>query len=209
MSLTWQGGPRPRRVIGLLGGVASGKTLVAECLEALGAGRLDADRAGHEALRDPQVIAALEARFGREVLVEGQLDRKAIATRVFAPPPAGPANLAFLESLTHPRIGEILMAQAEELTAAGHELLVLDAAVMLKAGWHQLCDKVIFVDAPPEVRRRRAMTRGWSEAEFAAREGAQESLDEKRRHADFVIDNSGSPESTRAQVERLWPELSR
>ena len=109
--------------------------------------------------------------------------------------------------MTHPRIGVRLLAKIE---AAAHQrvpLAVLDAAVMRKAGWDKFCDKIVMVDAPQAVRLARARSRGWTEAEFAAREAAQESLDEKRDLADLVIDNSGSPEATRAEVRRLWPAL--
>jgi dephospho-CoA kinase len=85
--------------------------------------------------------------------------------------------------------------------------LVLDAPVMLEAGWHTLCNQIVFVDAPREVRLARAVARGWTETDFTAREAAQESLDVKRRHADAIIDNSGSAETTQAQVRRLWHSL--
>ena len=78
-----------------------------------------------------------------------------------------------------------------------------------EAGLDKLCDKLIFVDAPPEVRLQRAMARGWRKEDFTAREDAQKSLDFKRNRADVVIDNSGSPEQTQAQVQRLWQTLIR
>ena len=78
---------------------------------------------------------------------------------------------------------------------------------MLEAGWHTLCDHIVFVDAPRQVRLARALTRGWTEADFTSREAAQESLDVKRRQADAIIDNSGSLESVQAQVRRLWDSL--
>ncbi len=86
---------------------------------------------------------------------------------------------------------------------------MLDAPLLLEAGWDKFCDTLVFVDAPRELRLARALARGWSEEDFAAREGVQESLDWKRRRADVVVDNSGSPEQTRSQVERLWHSLIR
>jgi dephospho-CoA kinase len=97
-----------------------------------------------------------------------------------------------------------LRKQAIVLAAAGRPIGVLDAPVMLKAGWDKLCDTIVFVDASNELRLARALGRGWSQGEFAAREAAQESLELKRRLADMIIDNSGPPETTRAHVERLW-----
>lgn len=205
------------RIVGLLGGVASGKSLVARQFCELGAGLLDGDRAGHEVLRQAEVIQAARARWGERILgPDGQIDRAALGRIVF-PPPQGcgeqlgdenNAELEFLEQLTHPRIGELLRHEARRLAATGKWLAVLDAAVMLKAGWDRLCDKIVFVDAPREIRLARALERGWSEEEFTAREAAQESLIVKRERADMVIDNSGSPEMTQAQVERLWRTLA-
>ena len=100
-----------------------------------------------------------------------------------------------------------LLAQVEEAGRNGAPLVVLDAAIMRKAGWDKFCDKIVMIDAPREVRLARARSRGWSEAEFEVRETAQETLAEKREMADLVIDNSGPPEATRAAVENLWPIL--
>ena len=85
----------------------------------------------------------------------------------------------------------------------------MDAALLLEAGWDQWCEKTVFVEAPREARLARAMARGWKEEEFAAREAAQESLDRKRARADVIIDNSGSPQRTQAQVEQFWASLLR
>jgi len=115
--------------------------------------------------------------------------------------------LAFLEQITHPRIGESLQQQSVEFAEQGVPAIVLDAPVMLKAAMDQMCNAIVFVDAPPEVRSQRAQQRGWTKEEFAAREKAQQSLDIKRERADCVIDNSGSLESTKSQVIQFWKQL--
>jgi dephospho-CoA kinase len=206
---TEQNATRPKiRIVGLLGGVASGKSHVASLLGELGAVVLDADRAGHEVLEEPEVIAAARARWGSAVFsADGSIDRRAVGRIVFADSPQGRHELEFLEGLTHPRIGARLLAQVEAANGRGVPLAILDAAVMRKAGWDKFCDKIVMIDAPQEVRLARARSRGWTEAEFRAREMAQESLDEKRQLADFVIDNSGPSQATRAEVQRLWPIL--
>jgi dephospho-CoA kinase len=196
------------QIVGLLGGVASGKSLVARQLCELGAGLLDGDRAGHEVLQLPEIERQVRQNWGDAVFgAEGRVNRKALGKIVFAPPPEGPRQLQRLEQLTHPEIGVRLQRQAEDLAREGRKVAVLDAPVMLKAGWDKFCDRIVFVDAPREVRLARAIGRGWNQEDFAAREAAQESLEVKRAHADTTIDNSGSPEATQAQVKRLWDHL--
>ena len=193
------------KVIGIVGGIASGKSLVTESLRELGACVLDADRIGHEVLREGEVRTAVRNRWGDAVFdADGEVDRRAVARIVFTKSPAGKRELAFLEALVHPWIGQRLQEQIRELAEQGCPAVVLDAALMIKAGWDRYCDFVIFVDTPKEQRLERARTRGWSEEEFDAREDAQESLDRKRNRADLVIDNAGSPQRTVAQVQRLW-----
>ena len=83
----------------------------------------------------------------------------------------------------------------------------MTVAVMMEAGWDEVCDVVLFVDVERKIRMKRAMSRGWSQADFTARESAQENLNSKRDRADVVIDNNGDLESTRAQVVQFWQGL--
>jgi dephospho-CoA kinase len=196
-------------LIGVAGGVASGKSLVSEQLASLGAEIFDADRTGHEVLRESQVKESIRLRWGGDVFTgAGEVDRSKVAEIVFAPPPTGPEELTYLEQLTHPRIGQRLQDRMAELARCGQTVaVVLDAPVMFKAGWDKMCDKILFVDAPRELRLARAKSRGWSELDFEAREATQESIDVKRRRADVIIDNSSSPEHTYGQVERFWRSI--
>lgn len=198
------------RIIGIVGGVAGGKSLAARQFASLGAGVLDADRAGHEALRLPRVEAAARKRWGAEIFgPDGHIDRAKLAGVVFAPGTKAEQERIFLEQLTHPEIAGLLKRQAEAFETQGIQVAVLDAALLFEAGWNEFCNKIVFVEAPREQRRARALARGWTEQEFAAREGAQESLESKRARADAIVDNSGSPEETQSQVERLWKTLVR
>lgn len=197
------------RVIGIAGGVASGKSLVGEQLRKLGAWILDADRAGHEVLADEQVQRLLRQRWGEEVFNEGgAVDRAAVARIVFGPPPRGPRERAYLEQITHPRIGARLREQAAEAQRQGAPAVVLDAPLLFEAGWHELCDQVLFVDAPRDVRLERARRRGWTEEQFRSREAAQVSVEEKRRRSDHVINNAGSVSEMARQVECWWQSLA-
>jgi dephospho-CoA kinase len=217
------------RVIGILGGIASGKSQVTRILAELGCGVLDADRAGHEVLRQDAVKQAIRERWGNGVFdSQGEIDRYAVAQIVFAktnstiPKPNdtkrhlipgqqstdATAERRFLEQLTHGRIGDLLNEQSEAFAAAGQaKAIVLDAALLLEAGWDNLCDTLVFVNSPRESRLQRAIARGWTEAEFDAREAAQESLQAKRQRADFEIDNSADLQHLRDQVIRFWGEF--
>ncbi len=192
------------QLIGIVGGVASGKSAVAEQLKQLGATVLDADRIGHEVLRLPEVRHELEQRWGKQVFdSDNQIDRAAVARIVFSREPGAAGELAALERITHRRITKSIKDKVDTLAADGVRHVVLDAAVMMKAGWDKLCDRIVYVDVPRELRLERALKRGWSEEEFDRREDAQKSLNVKRDRADVVIDNSDSLESTRAQLERF------
>jgi dephospho-CoA kinase len=196
------------KIIGILGGVASGKSFVAGQLAQMGAGVLDADRAAHAVLRLPAVEEAARGRWGETVFgADGHMDRSRLAKIVFSPPPKGAEERSFLEELTHPEIGRVLEQEAQRLAAAGVAAAVLDAPLVLESGWDRFCDRLVFVDVPRKLRIARALARGWTQEEFAAREGAQESLDCKRARADVVVDNSGSPEETQHQLERFWRSL--
>jgi dephospho-CoA kinase len=198
------------RIIGILGGVACGKSLVAQQFAKLGAGVLDADQTGHEVLRLPHIEAAVRRRWGDAVFgTDGRIDRASLARIVFAPGPEAQQERKYLEQLTHPEIAHLLWRQVGSITATGAPLVVLDAALLLETGWDEWCEKIVFVDAPREVRLARAHARGWDENGFAAREAAQESLERKRARADVIMDNSGSQERTQAQVEKFWASLIR
>ncbi len=111
--------------------------------------------------------------------------------------------------MTHADIIRIIKEELAALAASEVEAAVIDAPLLAEAGLDKLCHKLIFVDAPAQTRLNRALARGWRKEDFTAREDAQESLDLKRKRADLIIDNSGSPDQTQTQVRRLWPALIR
>jgi len=190
-------------VVGLIGGIGSGKSRVAEAFVRRGARVVSGDEAGHEALRQPEVIAWAEQRWGRSVLDEhGNVLRPKVAGIVFQ----NPEELKALESVVFPLIRARLEEQLDAgASDPGVRLLVLDAAVLLEAGWNELCDRIVYVHAPRDVRLQRlARQRGWTEKEVAARQGAQLPLAEKASRADDAVDNSGPPEQTDQQVDALW-----
>jgi len=196
-------------VIGLIGGVASGKSWIASEFARRGAVVLNADVAGHEVLLLPKVKQAIRERWGDAVFTAtGEIDRPAVAKIVFAPTREGRAELTFLEQLTHPLIGQRLQGQIAAAKAEQRAAVVLDAPVLLKAQWNRFCTRIVFIDAPQAVRRERALGRGWTEQEFTDREAAQEPLPIKRNFADTVIENAGNGAVTNAQIDAFWRSLA-
>jgi dephospho-CoA kinase len=196
------------RVVGIVGGIASGKSQVADCFRRRGAAVLDADGAGHRVLAQPEVVDALVKRWGQGILdASGQVSRKQVAAIVFAP--GNEAERTFLNQVTHPRIGQLLADQITEIQAANQtKMAILDAALLLEAGWDEICDLVLFLSTlPTPSRLARAQARGWDQAELARREATQLSLAEKRRLADVVLDNSGSLAELQSQVDDLISTL--
>ncbi|MEX2316151.1 MAG: dephospho-CoA kinase [Pirellulales bacterium] len=194
------------KTIGLVGGIGSGKSLVAEMLRGLGAAVINADQIGHAVLaEDGDVRDALTRRWGSQILAaDGSVDRAAVARRVFAAGAEGEADRRFLESLVHPKIRQRLASARDSLEAGGKKVAVIDAALLFEAGWNQPTDLVVFVDAPRATRLERARKRGWADDEFAAREAAQWPVEEKSRRADVVIPNDGSQDDLQRAVQAFW-----
>jgi dephospho-CoA kinase len=207
----WKHGDTP--VLGLIGGIGGGKSAVARLLADRGAAVIDADAVGHELLEDPAIRDRVVERFGSGVLEASaaggagpaRISRKALAAIVFG----DAAALRVLETILHPAMRDRFRGSIERLARDGaHACIVLDAAVLLEAGWDDLCDAIAFVDAPrPERLRRVKSSRGWSEAIFEARERSQWPVEEKRQHADWIITNEGGPDRLGPEIERLWAWL--
>ena len=193
-------------VIGLAGGIASGKSFVASCFVKLGAKGIDADRIGHQVLDDSKVKKQIRLIWGKSVFESDKVNREAIAKIVFDRENENRANseLKKLESITHPEIKLQSEAEIELLRNSKAPAVVLDAPVMFKAGWHHVCDKIVFVEVPREIRLQRTLQRGWSEDELTRRESFQLPLAEKRSFSSNVIDNSLEQTKTLEQVETLW-----
>lgn len=193
--------------IGLIGGVASGKSAVARMLAERGAVILDADQAGHQVLLEPDVLETLVARWGSGILTAaGAIDRSAVARIVFAP--GNETERQFLNRISHPRIAARLEAQLATLRSSHCPAAILDAALLMEAGWDSLCDEIVFVDVPREQRLGRARSRGWDEAELARREATQLPLEVKKMRATQVLDNGGDLTALQRQVESLWRRVT-
>ena len=197
-------------VVGLIGGVASGKSFVAQQMELLGCMRIDADKLGHDALDDPVVAASICSQFGRKVLNDqGAISRTQLAGMVFGNDPQAKQRLQKLEAILHPVIRQRVEERLEQISQMEPkpECVVLDAPLLIEAGWASLCQFIFFVDSPDEVRQQRSLARGWSQENFHAREAAQVSLEIKRRAATHFIQGDLQPKQLQLRLKELLAEL--
>ena len=192
-------------LVGLTGGIGSGKSAVARMLEDRGAVVFDADVLAREAVAPatPGHEAVVE-RFGPNVLLPGgDLDREALASIVFA----DPAARRDLEAIVHPEVRR-LFAEGCERYQGTDAVVVFGAPLLVETGMHTAFDVLVVVSAPVEQQVERLMReRGMSEAAIRARVDAQLPLEEKAAAADVLIDNAGTLEELERQVDRVWNEL--
>lgn len=193
-------------MIGLTGGIASGKSTVAGILEELGARVIDSDALTHEALRDPEVIRTFRGWWGERVCTaDGCIDRAAMAEIIFE----NQAERSRMERFLYPllkRRREALMGESDRDPAV--RAIVINSPLLHEFGLDKICDLLVHVDCERASRQRRALaTRGWTEEEFARREKLQKPLDMKRAAADYRVINDSSVEALRSQVKPLFERL--
>jgi dephospho-CoA kinase len=196
------------RVIGLTGGIASGKSTFAAALRARGAAIVDADALARAAVAPGSpALAEIARAFGPDVIApDGTLDRKRVAALVFAD--AGARRR--LEAITHPAVRRAMAEETARLGAAGRDLVFYDTPLLFEVGLDRTLDSVVVVWAPPDVQRERLAARdGLAAAEADARLAAQLPIDEKAARADFVVENVGAPEELGAKADRLLGDLRR
>jgi dephospho-CoA kinase len=194
------------RVIGLTGGIGSGKSTVSQYLAELGAAIVDADKIGHLSyLPDTDSWRELVKTFGRGILTEDNtINRKKLAAIVFN----HPEKLKIFNSIVHPRMYKIAEKQIEEYRSKGVKVVVLDAPILFETNWTSLVDEVWVVAADEaHVIRRAAARSGLSEEQTKSRIRAQMSDDERIKRADAVIYNNGSADDLREKVNELWQRI--
>jgi dephospho-CoA kinase len=194
------------RVIGLSGGIGSGKSAVAQILRARGVPVIDADVLARDVTRPGRpAYEEIAQTWPQVIATDGGIDRKKLAAIVFGDAPARMR----LEAITHPRIRAEVTAQTSALAAAGHHLAFLEAALLVETGLYKSLDGLVVVTADDEERIARVMRRdGVSREKVLARMAAQLPLQDKTRVADHIIDNSRDLGETAAQVGRLLQQLS-
>jgi len=189
-------------LVGLTGGLATGKSTVSDMLRALGCVVLDADVLAREVVEPGQpALATIAQEFGADVLqADGTLDRKRLGAIVFA----DPERRRRLEAITHPAIRDRYLARLAELEAQGFEgVVVWDAPVMIESGGYKNMDRLVVVVTDDATQRARALARDGDRADLERKIASQMPLVDKAALADYVIDNSGDRADTEAQVARV------
>lgn len=194
-------------VIGLTGGIGSGKSTVSNMLRELGAVIIDADVIARQVVRPGEPAwQELQERFGREIIrPDGSLDRRRLGEIAFHNSQA----LQDLNRITHPRIRERIIERIDQLRQMNVRVVVVDAPLLLEAGLTDIVDQVWVVDVDHETLVKRVQLReGFTAEQVEARLQAQMSSEEKRRRADVVIDNRGNVGQTQEQVLQLWHKIT-
>ena len=193
------------RTIGLTGGIGSGKSTVAQMLVARGAAFVNADLVGHRSyLRGTPTYERLIETFGSEIVGEnGEIDRQKLARRVFA----DPDDRHRLNDIVWPAMAEIMARDLDDLREQGKRVTVLEAAILLEAGWQWLADEVWVVVASPETAIRRLEATGMAREHAEARIRSQLSNEERVYQADVVVENDGSLAELETKIESVWDQL--
>jgi dephospho-CoA kinase len=191
-------------LVGLTGGIGSGKSTVARMLQDRGAVVLDADGFARAAVVPGSPgLRSVVARFGRDILTaEGELDRPKLASIVFADPQA----LADLEAIVHPEVRRMI-ADGIQGNLDADRVVVLVNPLLIEMGTHRDCDVVVVVSVSPYTQIARSVARGMVEEDVRARIAAQLPLEERARTADVLIDNEGSFAELEREVDVLWRQL--
>ncbi len=194
-----------KRVVGLTGGIATGKSLVSSMFERLGAYVIDADRVAREVVeKGSPVLKEIERHFGREVILpDGSLNRKRLREIIIA----DKGKRELLNSITHPAIIE---RENKLVESADSRLIIVDAALLIESGSYKRFKEIILVYAPFEIQVERLMKRDKMSRDEAVRFiKTQMDIDEKKKYATYIIDNSNGIDYTKKQVEKLYETLQK
>lgn len=193
-------------VIGVTGGIGTGKSYVSGYLQEWGAALINADKVGHEALKKgTKVHADIVAAWGPSLLTpEGEIDRKKLGSIVFGNPQA----LARLNGIIHPQMAQMMAQEIDRLRQQGVETVVLEAAILIEANWQGLVDEVWMTIAPEEaVIKRLAGRDGFAAEQVRARIRSQMPAEERAKHATVIINTDCEIPATKAEVRKLWERL--
>ena len=203
---------RPIPVIGVVGGIGSGKSFFAQTLaKRKNVVIVNADAVGHALLERSEIRERIRDRFGAGVIAaDGTINRRGLGQLVFGTTPEHARGKTDLEAIVHPPLAAELHRQIQAAQAAGlAEAIILDAAILLEAGWRKFCNAVVMFDVPPELRWQRVQSaRGWTRSEFESREANQLPIAEKRAAADYIVTNVGPEDEVAEQYLQVLKRIT-
>jgi dephospho-CoA kinase len=193
-------------ILGLTGGIATGKSTVSAMLRERGIPVIDADQIAREVVEPGKpAYDAIVSHFGREILLpDGTINRKLLGEIVFS----NESERQKLNSIVHPEVRRVMREQAEEAERVGAKIVFMDIPLLFESKLQHMVDKIVVVYAPAEMQLARMMERDeLDEAQARKRLRAQLPIEQKKAEADFLIDNQGTREETERQVEQLLAEI--
>lgn len=198
-------------VIGVVGGIGSGKSFFAQTLaKQKNLVIVNGDAVGHAILQRSDIRDRIRERFGEGVMTaDGSVNRRALGQLVFGITPEQIQAKTDLEAIVHPPLTAELLRQITEARAAGYaDAIILDAAILLEVGWRKFCNAVVMIDTPFELRWQRVhATRGWTLSEFQAREASQMSIADKHAAADYIVSNVGPEDEVAKKCLQVWNQI--
>lgn len=190
-------------VFGIVGGIGSGKSFTSSEFVLQGAARFDADQEALKLYEDQSVLRKIRLKWANVFTEQGVLCKAELARLVFAPTEDGKRNLKFLNELLHPSLFIKFQSWLQEQKEKKQQFVVLDAPLLLEAGWGTAVDYLIYVEASRETRLRRVLARNWTLDELARREACQLPLVEKKRLANFIVDADKDDSHMHEQVKKI------
>ncbi|NUM34800.1 MAG: dephospho-CoA kinase [Candidatus Brocadiae bacterium] len=196
-------------IIGLMGGVASGKSTIGKIFETLGAQLIEADSMAHRILEYKRVKESIVKLWGDSLLIKGEIDRKALGKIVFSGEKGKKSpDLIKLEKIVHPILRRRIFQRLQKLSQKNHKIVVLDVALLWENGLKDICDILVFIDTPLSLRQQRAFqNRNWEESEVILREKFQEDIEIKKQAAHFIVPNKGNMAETLQTVHVVWSKI--
>lgn len=190
-------------VLGIVGGIGSGKSFATAEFVTQGACHFDADNEAKALYSNPVVLKKVQDRWGQNVVRDGKVDKQTLSRIIFAPTETGKRELNFLNETLRIFLDSALKRWLQKVQKSNNKLVILDAPLLLEAKWDVFTDYLIFVNASYSTRLRRIQTRGWTQEELDRREACQIPLEEKKRKADFIIDADQNQSNIRLQIKQI------
>ncbi len=189
--------------VGLTGSIATGKSTVESIFKELGVPVIDADEVVHKLLKEEKIKNKFVEILGNVLDEKGEIDRKKVAKIIFS----NQEKRKEIEKIIHPEVFKYIQNWIKEKEKENHDFVIVSVPLMIETGSYKNYDKIIVVYAPKEIQLKRLKKKGMSEEEALKRINAQMDIEEKMKYADFVINNTGSIEDLRKEVEKIYKKL--